>query len=136
MRDFYLLAVLTLTAYRITRLAVRDDLPPILWLRDRLVGGWRFLTPKELERYRAAGWSDPWRSQVDTVDGVLHVYVTRKPWVPWWLAELLSCPWCVSAYISGALTASADILVGVPSPWLTAVAVWAGAAMLASRRTL
>jgi hypothetical protein len=67
---------------------------------------------------------------------VAAVYLPRWRWVPWWLKELLSCPWCVSAYISGALVAATDILVGVPSPWLTAPAVWAGAAILASRSSL
>lgn len=140
MSAWYVLVVLALTAYRVTRLAVRDDFPPVLWLRDRLVGGWRRLTPTEWETFRQPGVRSALRvADVDTGDGQgkqAAVWVYRKAWVPGWLAELLGCPWCVSAYVSGALTAATDLTVGVPVPWLTAGAVWALAAMLASRRSL
>lgn len=145
----YTLAVLVLTAYRATRLVVRDDFPPVLWLRDRLVGGWRPVTTAEWETIRAEAKASlegatPIRKTVNMHDVDLGdgkgkqaaIWNDRKAWVPHWLAELLGCPWCVSAYISGALVAATDVLVGVPVPWLTAGAVWACAAMLASRKTL
>ena len=124
--------VLVLTAYRLTRLIVKDDFPPIRWCRDRLVGGWRPLTPKEQGIVsRQPGGNQPF--PLTEQDGKRLRWVTRRSWVPEWLAELLGCPWCVSAYVSGALTAATDLTVGVPRPWLTAVAVWALAALLAGR---
>lgn len=134
--DGLTLICLALTAYRVVRLIVRDDFPPILWLRDRLVGGWRPLTTAEYARYQTAGLSDPWRSQLDTAGPITKIYVRRRAWVPWWLAELLGCPWCVSAYVAAVLTAATDVTVGIPVPWLVAPAVWAAAAILASRETL
>lgn len=132
MSAWYVFGMLVLTAYRVTRLVIRDDLPPLLWARDRLVGGWRKPTPAEWKAVRAE--RSKYRTTVRNDQTLL--WTDRKPWVPGWLAELLSCPWCVSAYVAGALTAVTDVTVGVPVPWLTAVAVWAGAAMLASRETL
>lgn len=152
MTHWYVLVVLALTAYRVTRLIVKDDFPPILWVRDRLVGGWRRPTTAEWERFRAEAKATlavtPLKPQqrrsvrlhqADVGDGKGEssaVWNDRKPWVPGWLAELLGCPWCVSAYVSGALTALTDVTVGVPAPWLTAGAVWAVAAVLASRQSL
>lgn len=124
--------LMSLTAYRITRLIVKDTFPPVLWIRDRLAGGWRPLTAKE----RAAPVAVPWRNQTEEHDGVMERYVVRWRWVPHWLAELLSCPWCASAYVSGALILAMDLTTGVPWPWLMGVAVWAGASVMASREWL
>lgn len=49
-----LLLVMALATYRLTRLVVEDTFPPVLWLRDRVAGGWRPLTLAEHERYVAA----------------------------------------------------------------------------------
>jgi hypothetical protein len=125
----FVFACLVLTAYRVTRLVTKDDFPPILWLRDRLVGGWRPLTEKE---YREPVQGRAWRA-VDGEDGTRLRWVERKAWVPHWLAELLGCPWCVSAYISGALVLVTDLTYGLPVPWLIGPAVWALTALLASR---
>lgn len=132
---WFTLLVLALAAYRITRLITRDDFPPLLWLRDRVVGGWRPLTQKEwAEARRAGGGGLKQFAPTQDIEGQGHSrYVYRASWVPEWLAELWGCPWCVSAYVSGALVALTDVTVGVPRPWLTAVAVWALAALLASR---
>lgn len=126
---WFTLLVLALAAYRLTRLIVKDDFPPVLWVRDRLVGGWRPLTPKE----QVAPVAVPWRNQTEIHNGVMERYVVRASWVPYWLSELLGCPWCVSAYVSGALTAATDAVSGVPRPWLVGMAVWALSALLASR---
>lgn len=132
--NWFVLTLLTLTSYRLTRLVVRDTFPPVLWLRDRLAGGWRNLTPKEQDAYAAAPEKAEFIQvmEVDKSD-IARRYVRRRPWSPHWLAELLTCPWCASAYVSGAVTAVTDITHGVPVPWLTGVAVWAGASLLASR---
>lgn len=123
-----------ITVYRLTRLGTKDDFPPILWLRDKLAGGWRPLTPKESIRLRDAGLSDPWRSQLDTSGQVAKIYVHRSRWSPYWLAELVSCPWCLSGWISGAVVALLDINQSLPDPVLFGFAVWGGAALLASRK--
>jgi hypothetical protein len=127
----FVFACMVLTAYRITRLIVRDTFPPVLWLRDRLAGGWRPLTEKEWAQ-ASSGGLDAFRP-TQAIKGVENRYVRRVPWSPYWLAELLSCPWCASAYVSGALTALTDITYGLPVPWLVGPAVWAGASLLASR---
>jgi hypothetical protein len=122
---------LVLTAYRATRLIVKDDFPPILWVRDRLVGGWRPLTEPEWEQARKTGMDQFKPTQ--GIDGKENRWITRKPWSPYWLAELLSCPWCASAYVSGALVLVTDLTYGLPVPWLVGPAVWGATALLASR---
>jgi Protein of unknown function (DUF1360) len=128
----YVFALLCLAAYRLTRLLIKDTFPPVLWLRDNLVGGWRPLTPGEQEiQSRQPGGNQAF--PLTEIGGVTNRWVTRRSWVPHWLAELLSCPWCASAYVSGALVAVTDITYGVPVPWLVGPAVWAVAALLSSR---
>jgi hypothetical protein len=128
---WFVFLTLCLTAYRLTRLVVKDTFPPVLWLRDRLVGGWRPLTEAEWRVVRS-GDVDAIKPTTP-VKGVENRWVERQPWVPDWLAELLSCPWCASAYVSGALTAAVDVFHGIPVPWLVGPAVWAVSALLASR---
>lgn len=48
----------------------------------------------------------------------------------WWLGELVSCPWCASAYVSGALVTVTWWLHGMPLPVLCWLAVWAAAAAI------
>lgn len=125
-------ALLTACAYRATRLIVKDTFPPVLWLRDRLAGGWRPLTDKEWEQTRDT--SKPALFQPKDIEGKGACrYLTRVKWSPFWLAELISCPWCASAYISGALVGITDCVVGIQWPWLMGGAVWAGGSLLASR---
>jgi hypothetical protein len=125
--------------YRATRLAVRDDFPPVLWLRDRLAGGWRPLTAQEQERYPVALSGEdimvthPRLGNVMELDGRMNRYVRRAHWSPYWLAELVSCPWCVSGWLAAALTAAVAFTVGVPAPVLVWGAVWGASALLASR---
>lgn len=127
--------LLVLAAYRLTRLITKDDFPPVLWMRDRLSGGWRPPTDAEWAQVRALPLlqSRPW--PVQDIDGVTHRYVHRWSWVPGWLADLVSCPWCASAYVSGALVLLYDLSVpgGLPVPYLYGITVWAGASLLASR---
>lgn len=124
-----LLIVMALATYRLTRLLVEDDFPPVLWARDRLAGGWRPLTAKE----EAAPVAVPWRNQTEEHDGVMERYVVRWRWVPQWLAELISCPWCASGWVALAVTAGTWALVGLPVPVLVWAAVWALGALLAAQ---
>jgi hypothetical protein len=128
-----LLIVLVLGSYRITRLVTRDDFPPVLWVRDKLAGGWRPLTTKEQESVYTVEPLEPrpWSSQV--IDGVEHRYVKRWTRSPWWVADLISCPWCVSAYVSLVLVWTAALTVGVPDPTFVWFAVWGASALLASK---
>lgn len=123
-----LILLMALTSYRGTRLLAKDDFPPVLLLRDRLAGGWRPMTEPEMARISAF----PAQELCD-INGRKCRYVRRAAWSPYWLAELVRCPWCVSAYVSAAVTAATASFVSVPDPWLIAPAVWALSALLASR---
>lgn len=128
----FVFVLLCLTAYRATRLLVKDTFPPVLWLRDRLAGGWRPMTDAE---YRERRKPDHTEFPVRPGEGSerLNRFVYRVSWSPDWLAELITCPWCASAYVSGALVAVTDVVYGLPVPWLVGPAVWAVSAWLASR---
>lgn len=140
-RELLLLLLLSLAAYRATRLVVKDTFPPVLWVRDRLAGGWRPLTEAEWRYVRGHSKDNSFdllkgerpSFQVTEVSGETNRWVERAKWSPDWLAELITCPWCASAYVSGALVGVTDCVVGVQWPWLMGGAVWALAALLASR---
>jgi len=145
MPAWLLVALMSVAVYRLTRLVVKDDFPPVLWLRDRLSGGWRQLTVKEImvyNEYRRGPIelrkpSPPeWVGDVilDEESGTpVQRYVHRAGWVPQWLADLLSCPWCASGWVSLAVTAVVAATVGVPAPLLVWLAVWGAGALLAAR---
>jgi hypothetical protein len=123
-----LLIVMSLATYRLTRLVVKDTLPPVLWLRDRLAGGWRPITATERDHLH-----EDKLGKVTDIKGVINRYITRVKWSPDWLAELITCPWCASGWVAGLVTATADITIGIPAPVLSGLAVWAVGALLASR---
>lgn len=140
MNPWLLLLLMSLTTYRATRLITRDDFPPVLWVRDRLAGGWRPLSLREQERDPIISPVDdalashhPTLGSVMRVDGQINRYVRRASWSPYWLAELVSCPWCVSGWIAGILTTAVAFTVGVPVPLLVWPAVWGAGALLAAR---
>ena len=135
--ETWLLLVMSLAVYRLTRLVVADTFPPVLWLRDRLVGGWRPLTLAEHERYVAASSSaqavlrETWSYDPD--DDLKQRHVRRVSWSPHWLAELLSCPWCASGWVALAVTAGVWATAGVAMPVLVWLATWAVGALLAGQ---
>lgn len=92
-----LFLVLSVAAYRITRLVVADDFPPVRRLRDRLVG------PDERK-----------------------LVGTRLEW----LGELITCYWCASFWVSGAVVGLAEVAADVPLPLLFWWAVAGGAAFV------
>lgn len=135
-----LLPAMALTTYRLTRLAVKDDFPPALWLRDRLVGGWRPLTSRELEKYPAA----PEYADRDArhgmlgammrIDGEVNRYVVRARWVPHWLADLLSCPFCASGWIGATVVAATWFApAGLSVPVLCWFSAWALGGIIAAQ---
>lgn len=137
MPTWLLIACMIVANFRATRLVVRDDFPPILWLRDRLAGGWRPLSLAEHERYAGASPTAKAVMQADWSydpdDNLRQRYVRRSRWSPCWLAELISCPWCVSGWLSAALTAAVALTVSVPAPVLVWGGVWGASSLLASR---
>jgi hypothetical protein len=141
METWLLLLVMSLAVYRLTRLLVEDTFPPVLWLRDRLAGGWREPTMKEqhheafptgevdegvLRNVRGLG-------MFSLVDGELQIYARRWKRSPFWLAELISCPWCCSGWIALAVTGGVWATVGLPVPLLVWPAVWAAGALIAAQ---
>jgi len=139
MEIWLLLIVMALATYRLTRLVTEDTFPPVLWLRDRLVGGWRPLTLKESEAAPLPVLGDGETATnalfgaVMMADGEAHRYVNRVRWVPHWLTELLSCPWCASGWVALVVTAGTWAAVGLPVPLLVWPAVWAAGALLAAQ---
>lgn len=132
-----LLLVMSLATYRLTRLAVADTFPPVLWLRDRIAGGWREVTEPELDALlRGVDTLDealavnPYYREFD---GAVNRCVIRKRWSPYWLAELVSCPWCASGWVASAVTAGTWAVVGLPVPLLVWPAVWAVGALIAAQ---
>lgn len=105
--------LLPVAAYRLTRLITKDTFPPILWLRDCLVGGPRKPTMEEMYHENYPNDLEPGVSKLVPgmrgvwylgPDGTVLVHRGKASWSPWWLAELLSCPWCASAYVSAGVT--------------------------------
>lgn len=129
--------MLTLASYRLTRLVVKDTFPPVLWLRDRLAGGWRPPTLAEQEEYARAGAGRRAVLRTDwsygPEDDEPQRYVRRVGWSPHWLAELITCPWCASAYVSAAVVAGTWWAVGLPVPLLVWAAVWGASSLLAAQ---
>jgi len=135
-----LLLLMALATYRLTRLVVADTFPPVLRLRDRLAGGWRPPTLKEQHHElfphglgEGQQTTVPGLGTIQVIDGDPQVYARKARWSPWWLAELVSCPWCASAWIAAAITAAVAFTVGVPAPLLAWLAVWAVGALIAAQ---
>lgn len=97
-----IIVLMVLSSYRLARLLVHDAFPPIAWLRDKFTG------PYE----RAPG--DPHR-------------VTR---VPYWLAYLWTCMWCMTVWTAGGVTVLVWLTIGLPAPLLVWGGVATGAALL------
>lgn len=127
MDTWLLLVLMSLAVYRLTRLVVEDVFPPVLWVRDRLAGGWRPLTSGE--KYR----DDDLTYHV--LDEVPHRYVKRWQWSPQWLADLLSCPFCASGWIAAGVTGGVWAWLGfsVPLVLLLWLAAWALGGLLAAQ---
>lgn len=124
MNTWLLLFLLSLGTYRLTRLVVEDTFPPVLWARDNLVGGWRPVTTKEEEGSVYDGKDD---------EGNHLKFNVPVSWSPFWLRELLSCPWCASGWLSLVLVLGCLPFVSVPLPVLFWLASWALGSLLASQ---
>lgn len=101
------LVLLTLATARVTRFLAKDDFPPMFWVRERIIR----MRPDHTV-YPAG--QTPYENH-------------------WFLAELITCPYCASAYVAGAGTLIVWGMNGMPLPVLCWLAVWCGAAALAAR---
>lgn len=140
---YFTAVVLALAVARLTRLVVQDTFPPVLWLRDRLAGEYR--QPTRAERWHPNYPVGELRENTSRAvpglrglwsldkDGQIQVWIPPWQHAPHWLAELITCPWCASGWITGGLTAITDITVGLPVPWLTGLAAWGVGAWLAAK---
>lgn len=80
-------------------------------------------------------WPEGWQVGYDS-DGEPLIKIKPWEWVPAWLSELVSCPWCASGWLSLGVVAASDAVLGVPSPVLMWGGVWALGAILAAQDNL
>lgn len=141
MNPWFLLAVMSLTVFIVTHLIVDLDFPPVLWLRGKVVGGWRAPTIRETyhpsfpkgELDSGQYTNVPGLGMFTLDDEGIRIWDSRSDRVPFFFAELMSCPWCVGAWVALAVTTGVSFTVGVPAPVLMWSATWALGSLLASR---
>lgn len=97
-----IIVLMSLTSYRLSRLLVHDVFPPLAWLRDKFTGPYEVLPGAE----------------------------PQPTWVPYWLAYLWTCTWCMSVWTSAGVTALTWLTIGLPAPLLVWGGVATGAALL------
>ena len=140
MNPWFLLAVMSLATFILTKLVVELDFPPVLWLRDRVVGGLRPPTSKEQHHpaYPAGrGLAEstpldvPGLGKIYKINDEIHVWKTRSKRIPLFFSDLMSCPWCASGWIAASVITGTWLTVGLPVPVLMWPAVWALGALLA-----
>lgn len=109
--QWFLLALTCLATYRLTRLLVTDTLPIVSQPRYALV---RFFATLD--------------TQGHIIDG------RRLGVIGWSIAYLVTCPWCMSAYVAAGLVAlECRLLPHVTYPWLLWLAAWAVAPNIQTR---
>lgn len=129
------LLILTVAAWWVTRLVVVADFPPTVWLRETVWSRW----PADDTLYPDDGVVIPdpdlptegvvnGRVAVDWDDG-LELW---RPIRPRAFGNLISCPWCVSPYVTAVVVA---VWVLWPaSLWLWLVLTMAGVEALIATR--
>lgn len=118
-------ALLAFASFRLTRLIVKDDFPPIAAFRSYIQRARPAVRKQGLAVRASNGHVE--RYDLDGGDP------NEDPWRWWWAGELVSCHWCVSAYVAAGAVACVDITAGVPMPVLWAFATWGAAAVLTDR---
>ncbi len=90
-----LAAGMVLAIWRLTRLLVVDDFPPVRAVRDWFIKTFAVISPEgEMTGGRHLG-------------GLGHA-----------VAYIWTCPWCMSVYVGAGVWAAADWRLSVPYPWL------------------
>jgi hypothetical protein len=109
--SWLLITLMALATFRLTRLVTRDDFPPAYKFRTKL------------QSMRPVVWTKPPNA------------TTNYPgeWRYWWLGELVTCHWCVSAYLSAGVVGLTNVVVDFPVPVLVWFAVWGAGAVLVDR---
>lgn len=139
MSPWFQLSALSLATFILTKLIVDLDFPPVLWIRDRVIGGWRRPTLAEQHHpsYPTGELAEHAIRAVHDlgtfclIDGEIHIWRSRSRRVPLFFSELMSCPWCVSGWVSLAVVSGTWGLLSLPVPVLMWPAVWALGALLA-----
>lgn len=119
MSDCFLLSIMVLTTFRVTWLITRDSIPLVRIPRE-------WLLAKAVEnRIEDASYE----TVDDTTDE--HVRTYRGFW--YYLADLVTCPWCVSVWVAGVVTLVTVLVspTGLSMPWLWFGATAGGAAIVA-----
>lgn len=84
-----------LAIWRLTRLLVVDELPPVRAVREWFIKTFATISPDG-----------------DMVGG------KRFGWLGHAIAYIWTCQWCMSVYVGGAVWWAADWRLSVPFPWL------------------
>lgn len=98
-----LLILMTLATYRLAKLLTEDSFPPLLALREKI--------------------TNPYASAPDDP-------IRRTTKVPYWLAYLWTCMWCMPVWTSALVTGLTALTIGVPAPLLVWIAIAAGASLI------
>ena len=107
-----LAVALVVAIWRVTRLLLIDEFPPVRWLR---------------ETFLRLGTSDDEGNLTGGVGPRVLRGLTHS------IAYVWTCPWCMSVWAGAGLVALADVWFSVPYPWLV-VAAGSLATGLASQR--
>ena len=112
MPEWWLVALATFAAYRVTRLVATDKItePFFESIRQRLEYRWiRKHAGDDEDRVLFFAQSSEWNSK---------------------LAYLLSCPWCLGFWVSGVVTVILSVAYGLHYPILTWLAMSTGVGFL------
>ncbi len=94
---FVLFVALVPTIWRVTRLLVTDEFPPVRWLR---------------EAFLRLGVTD---ERGNLTGGIGPRWIS---WLTHSIAYVWTCPWCMSPWAGAGVVALADIRFSVAYPWL------------------
>lgn len=135
---FFLLLLLGLASFRLTRVITRDKLPLIDLPREAFVrrwGAWEdsMRVTDEIKRNRIVrAWRYLFASEWESI-GSKPEHLLRTNLIMKSLAYLWECDWCTGIWVSGALVAVTAHYVSIPLPFLQWLAVAALTGLLAER---
>ena len=113
MPEWWLVALATLAAYRITRFVTTDKIgePFFEPLRQRLEDRWI-------------------RKHAGDDEDMAHLFAQSSEWNSK-LAYMLSCPWCLGFWVSGVTTVVVSLVYGLDYPIITWFAMSTAIGLLA-----
>jgi hypothetical protein len=115
------LTIAALAAYRLTRLIVEDDFPPVAWLREKWLGRWPASdTVFDPSVVVETGDGEGRAGRVDVVwVPALGDWVARQPHP---LGELIACYWCLGFWVATVCTL---LVLAVPGAGMVVLAPFA-----------